>query len=292
MTPNNQSIDNSAAPEDTTPEDTAAEDTASQNQSVGNEATENEPTASITRPRDWILYLPPEIRMSIFRHLLQLPFHLPYNLPLLLVHPHLQTLIGIFRTSRLIRRESIDVFYRDNVFYRMRTFRVRTWYPRFTVVPSWRIGDMIQNLAIDMQLSRPYRALREQFINMINAFGDPAIVLGTPTVLFFFVAHLRHRWDRGPLHFFLGGLGRFTNFQIVNIHVRPLLPPALTNVLTQVVNPLRLALGPANPHDRGYGLTFLPQRFLNTRSSRQNIDFIDQLAGIHLDSNRDETNDE
>lgn len=112
--PARSSIDDSVDMEvDTTPADTASKISALQNQPVVNVATETLLTPAITSSHNWILYLPPELRMMIYRYVLKLHFAISYYLPFL---PHVQVVTGILHTSSLIRRESICVFYRENTF--------------------------------------------------------------------------------------------------------------------------------------------------------------------------------
>ncbi|MCJ1263596.1 hypothetical protein MMC22_003466 [Lobaria immixta] len=160
--PNNSAIDNETGPGDTTPADTGPDDMAPQDQPVSNIA--NQPTSSIIARRNWILYLPPEVRLVIYDYVLQIPHCLPYDLQMLWVHPAVRSRTSILRTSDLLRREGIDVFFRVN------TFSIGMILPLFQTVPR-RIGDMIQNIDIHIEISVHLLGARDLFIGIIQTFG-------------------------------------------------------------------------------------------------------------------------
>lgn len=266
---------------------TGPEDRASLNLSVGNAVTENQSSPSIAFTRNWIVYLPPEIRLIIYRYVLQLPYELPYDSSLLWRDPTMQGLTGILYTSRLIRGESLDVFLRENTFYFL------AFFTRLTATPSARIRDTIQNITVDIRLSRCYRGPRELFLGIIQTFGDPAIIRGTFNVRFFLFLH-GHSLSRVSLYFFLRGLGRFTNFRIIELDLfyRRRAPLDATMYCNSIENALQPALGLATRHFHatGHDLAFFPQEFLNSQPSRENHDWIDCLDGIRLDWNGDGIN--
>lgn len=280
--PNHCSINNEPAPVSTGPEDRAP-----LNLSVGNAVTENQSSPSIASTRNWIVYLPPEVRLIIYRYVLQLPYELPYDSSLLWRDPTMQGLTGILYTSRLIQEESLDVFLRENTFYFLALFT------RFTATPSARIRDTIQNITVDIRLSLSYRGPRELFIGIIHTFGDPGIIRGRFNVRFFLFLH-GHSLPRTHLYFFLHGLGRFTNFRIIEIDLFYRRTPPLDAAMYRhsVENALQPALGLAARHADAteHDLIFFPQQFLNSRPSRENHDWIDCLDGIRLDWNGDGTN--
>lgn len=268
--------------EDTIPDETVPDGTGSQNQLVSDAVTEHHPVPTTTPPRNWILYLPPEVRDIVFRYVLQLPCPVPYHLPFLRSIKGVQARTGIFHTSRLIHAESINVFYRVNTFYVSRL-------PRITVLPSQSVSDMIQNLNFDISLGIAFmRTCREQFIALVLTFGDPAIIRGTLRVLIY-IPPPHHRRP-SPLPFFLRGLRRFTNFRVVEINLRYTSRTTYTIAghYGRVENALRTVLGPTTPPATGQGLTFLPQRFLNTQRPRED-DWMNHLDGVRLDWNGDGT---
>lgn len=306
--PNSSSTENDKAPADTAPDDTVSDDTVPKNQSLINTAIETQSTPSSASTRNWILFLPPEIRLMVYRNLLRLPDRLLLDLPAVWACPTVQAVTGIVRTSKLIRLESIDVFYREN------TFLIRR-FPRFTIFPSRQIGDRIQNLAFGISLLTTSQGDRDQFICIIKNFGDPSIIRGTFNVRF--VLPTRYRLRRTPLQFYLRGLGRFTNFQIVGVDLAYWREctlniarhfPRLENALKFVLGPARhratgqgqtfllqrYVQGTMRPRPMGHDLTFHPQqflnaqRFLNAQLSQKNVDGMDYLDGIRLGWNKNE----
>lgn len=143
--PKTLSIDHGTEPEDTT-----------QNLSVSIAATESELSLSTPSIRNWILFLPPEIRLIVYRDVLLLPYCVPYDFGWILPdlrhinespfisflhagrHPGVQAVTGILLTSRLIPKECLSVFYREN------TFMFPSWFSSFSSIPPRYIGDMIQ----------------------------------------------------------------------------------------------------------------------------------------------------
>lgn len=284
--PNNSSIDIDTAP-DTISDQTIPDDTTSQSQLLSSSVTENQPAPTIAPLRNWILYLPAETREIVFQYLLQLPQPVPYHLRSLWSRRDVQAHTGILRTSRLIHREGINIFYRVN------TFSVPI-LPTFTMVPSRRIGDTMQNLSVNISLLSRLQGTREQFIALIHTFGDPAILRGTFSICIFLPP--RYRLQPCPLQLFLRGLGRFTNFRVVTVNVAHARVPVLLTSrcfgieshYQRIENFLRPVLGPPEPRAIRQALTFLPQSFLNAQRSRE--DWMDYLDGIRLDWNGDEAN--
>lgn len=248
--PNNQSTHNDPEPDGT----------SIQNQSVGNVATGSQSPLGRASERNWILYLPPEVRLRIYGYVFLLPFALPYDSQMLWTHSVVQSRTGILRTCRLFRTESMTVFYRESTFF------VQTWSPRFTMLPSQQIGDMVQHFEIEILVSFGHHDSRNLFINIIHAFGNSAIIRDTLNVHFFLSGPSPHLWPRPPLEFHLDGLGRFTNFRIVEVDIRYNHNQSLQATQTyrdRVENALHGVLGPARPTPRGNGLIFQPQQFLN-----------------------------
>ncbi|MCJ1463326.1 hypothetical protein MMC07_001933 [Pseudocyphellaria aurata] len=278
------------APDDQVPMDTPSK--GPQNQSSRNATVGHQLISSTTSERDWLLYLPPEVRLIVYRHALLEPSELPCHwLPMLLRDSGVQALPSLFFTSRLIRRESIEAFHRINRFY------LYCWVP-LTVIPSRRMSDMLQNLHVRISLSIQRQPARDRFVHVINTYGNPGIIRGTLYVQIMLFPGLHLRGIRHPsLRLYLRGLGRFTNFRVVEVEIYNRGTPDLGTSLyyNSVENALRFVLGPATPGALGNGnngLTFFPQRFLNTKPLRKNLDWIDHLGELRLDRKGDESNSE
>ncbi|MCJ1462543.1 hypothetical protein MMC07_001145 [Pseudocyphellaria aurata] len=222
-------------------------------------------TLSATSTRNWIMWLPPEIRNMIYRQVLQLPEPIPYYTPILLRHPAVQAVTGILRTCRSIRRESTDVFFRANFFC------VRPWVPSIDVFPSRRINDMIQNIEMEIPLSAAaLEGPREQFMCLMRIFGQPGIERGTLRIRF--LLHIRRRHD-GPqpsMSFYLVALGQFASFRSVEIDLYHSQRPNLSTAkdCDRVKTALQDLLGPATSRAKGHGLTFFPRKFRSTQRMR------------------------
>ncbi|MCJ1462544.1 hypothetical protein MMC07_001146 [Pseudocyphellaria aurata] len=253
-------------------EDTVMNDTVSGDLAVGNG---HQLPPGPTSPRNWILYLPPEIRLLIYRFVVQLADDIPYHLRFSWRSPGMETLAGILHTSRLIRRESINVFFQVNV------FTVNPWFmkmfPTFTVTPSRQISQMIQNLTIEVRVSAiPQQPQpREEFMDVINTFGDPRFIRGTLRVQFCVYLPPDDIVRQSPQRFFIRGLRRFTNFQIVQIdlsyHGSPVLNTAAMDY-DYIENALHFFLGPARTRTIGQSMIFFPRQFLSTQQVQENFD--------------------
>ena len=269
--------------EDTAEEDAGQENTASQSVSVGNgAATVNVPAPGTTVVRNWLLHVPAEIRVIIFGHLLRLPFPISYELPGLLMHRTIRALIGIFHTSRLFYTESINVFLRRNIFF-------IPAFPTLNAVPSRRLLDMIQNVTITLPLVPRMRESHRRFVQVIRNFGSPAITRNVLSVHFEPYRPYRDTFTR--LAFFLRGLPRFTNFRVVEIDI--FVPTrrerSTANLCEYVQNALQFVLGPARSFAEGNGLRFFPQIFLDQQPPQEDEDWINNLDGMRLLSDGDET---
>lgn len=295
--PENSSISNSTEPEDRASEDMASDDivmndAAPPTRSASNPTTGNQlgPSVTSTSTRNnIILHFPPEIRVMIYRYLLRLPGPLPYYLPILWRLPSMRALTGLLHTCRVIRGESLNILHGENTFF----VDQHCIFPLQRVTPSRRIGDMIQNFSIDVQLWTESALSSNEFINIVDAFtgrGAGMIIRGTFRINFY-LHRSDHDFRRRPLLVFLRRLGRLTNFRVVEIDIgsyrgRSILNAAMQDCIDRcyecVEHGLRFALGPTSPpRARGQGLIFHPQLFLNPRPSR--------LGGIRLHGNGDET---
>lgn len=253
---------------------------------AGSAATANQHNLAIISTRNWFLYLPPEIRLIIYHHVLLLPHDVNYDFPMVWRHPEVQAVTGILRTSRLIRGEAIDVFLREN------TFVFLPWLMSLPIMASIpQSNDRIQNFTVDILLCPPwYQSLHPFFTAIMRHLGDTTIIRGTLSV--HFTIDLDDDVHGAHFRSYLRGLGRFTNFQVVEIDfVDPMRRAQSTAMHCDFLhNALRFVLGPAKPYTEGEGLIFYPQRFMNAQPPRENVDWIDLLDGIRLDWDRDETN--
>lgn len=254
--------------------------------------TENRLTSITTSTRNWILYLPPEIRIMIYRNVLQLPHEIFWRFPLLHTRPRLQALLSLLRTSSVIRAEAIPVFFRENTFI----FSSRS--------PSLATGSfwwLIRNVTMFIELSARDQGPREQFLDILHHLGNPSTIRGKLTlyIALFFPFFSRHRC---LLLVYICGLGRFTNFRAVELQIVCLGPrapnPAIfydffENAQRQVLGPATAATprvtGEAETFVRGPVLTFFPQQFVNAQPRREDVDWMEYLDGIRLTWNGDET---
>ncbi|MCJ1465812.1 hypothetical protein MMC07_004431 [Pseudocyphellaria aurata] len=272
--PAHSSIHDDAEPEDKAraPKNTVMHGESTQNQSLGS-ATARTQLTTVTSTRNWILYLPPEIRRIIYRHVLQEPYELSWNWLPLLFQSGVQALSGLFFTSRLIYRESIEAFYRVNTFY------VHTWNPRLTISPSRPMSQLLQNLHVPVWLSVLGHRHRRQFVEVMNAFGDPNIMRDTLYVEFKMFPP-SDGVPRPSMQFYHRGLGRFTNFRLVEVEIYFTNRPDLSCAMQYagIENALQKVLGPArcgSLRNGRNGLTFHPQR--NGQPPQESVDWIDHL---------------
>lgn len=297
--PKNHSIANDTEskdmePEGAAPEDTKLNDTMPHNQAVGNVATETQTTPGTALARNSFLHLPPEIRMMIYRYVLQLPFGVPIDEPSVWRHPVVQAHTGILFTSRLIQREGISALFGGN------TFAFHMQFSRLSVIPSQQFRNMIQNFTVVLDCED--REQVENFSEMVRATGDSAIIRAMFRI--HLVIHPFYLPDRARVNSFFGLMRRLTNFRTVRLDFSYSTrdPPRGTAAVhcKFIRNALRSALGPATScfttrrrprhHERGR-LTFHPQQFLNAPSSRQIVNLAHRLdRGIRLDRNEAEAN--
>lgn len=283
------------ASDDTVMHDAVMHDAVPHTQSMSNGTTGNQLTSSPTSTPNLVLRLPPELRLIVYRDSVRLPGPIPYYLPLLWRDPSVRGLTGFLHTSRMIREESIHVFYRENTFFVDPLFT----FPSQRVAPSRQLGDLIQNFAMNVQLWAALEASRQDFIHVMHAFRDPGIRRGTFSIHFYL--HLRdHDFGRPPLRVFLRGLGRLTNFQIIEIYLHgnrgtfvtyPPVEDCIEGYYRCLEHRLQFVLGPASPRTLGQGLIFHPQQFSNAQPPRENLEWVDHLGGI-LHGNGDGSSDQ
>lgn len=150
-----------------------------------------------TRNPTGFLDLPPELRLLIYRYLLIRFESIQFGvwgtrLP-----------VAILSTSRLIHRETFDVLYRENEFANTRC-NISCW----PITRFRRIVDTIKDIVYEQRDD----VVAEEFLELMHYFGNPSTIRGTLTVIF---SHdPQHPL---PLKWFVRALGRFTNFQTVEL---------------------------------------------------------------------------
>lgn len=197
--PKNQPVDNMTAHNE-------SDDATSRNRAV----------ADIITKRTGLLDLPPEIRLMIFRHVLVYSDSLPlgsWSLSIRLLslgfgRPS-RHFLSLLATSRLIRREARDVFYKENWFD-----TVCFTQPR-SLTPVPQITDMIQNIYVRAIWNNTvsFRIMhRRKFLKLTKVFGDPSIPRGTLSVEIFVISSERRTRD-----WLIQTLAKFLNFRTIEL---------------------------------------------------------------------------
>lgn len=279
MTRPNLSIDNNTEPEDTALELAAPDDSEPNNQVVSNVATANQPTAATSSARPSLLDFPPEIRVMIYRHVLRMPSDIRYNDLHHWIYPRRHTLhavIAITFTSRLIRGESMPIFFQENTIFFSPDFS------RLSVVPSPRVSDMMQNFSLTTAVHRPgpHPRLRARFAESIRILENAAILRGTCSVCF--DIHGARVSDLDFLEFCLYLMRGLTNFRIVGVILRYRVSPTrhaadmhddlVQNALRSVLGPSTAIINPASSSEIRRSVMFHPRAFVNARSSQYRVD--------------------
>ncbi|MCJ1271165.1 hypothetical protein MMC22_011064 [Lobaria immixta] len=180
-----------------------------------------------------LLDLPPEIRMMIFRHLLV------HSSPLSrwklsaeslaigrdgikrgwmddlgrtydLIHPNL----GLMRTCKLIHNEAFDVLFKEN------QFDLAQSNPPCPLTPFPRVVNTIQNIETKffVRFNRPRKTSEAEktdmriFVQAMHLFGNPSIIRRN------FIVRMTIE-SPSVLKWFVGALGRFTNFVTIDLHL-------------------------------------------------------------------------
>lgn len=169
-----------------------------------NDTSRNRAVADIITKRTGLLDLPPEIRLMIFRHVLVYRYELPLSFLIPLRHR-----LGLLATSRLIRTEARDVFYKENL------FNTICFTKRRPLSPVPHITNMIQDIKIlaEWGSNVTFPAMtKRKFLKFTKIFGNPSITRGTLTVEVCLrrVALRTRNW-------FIQALGKFTNFRIIEL---------------------------------------------------------------------------
>lgn len=174
--------------------------------------------------------------------------------------------------------------------YGENTFFISFMHPRYSILKSQRISDMIQNVRISLRLYDRFPTFN--FLHVIREFGSPAIVRATLIIV------LRvDENQNGLLPWVVRAMPRFTNFRMVQIEfIDDSFQDNAQGVCLELCNRHRdtftPVLGPSVSYADGRGLRFRPQDFLNSLPPAADVDWIDLLNGIRLNWNQDpSTND-
>ncbi|MCJ1262441.1 hypothetical protein MMC22_002311 [Lobaria immixta] len=249
--------------------------------SADNSTSENKAVASVnsTRSPPGLLDLPSELRLMIFRYLVVSTGYLrPRRLS-----PERRHALGLLGTCKLIHREVFDVWWKENTFWNY--FRSPDW----PIIRFGRAIDTIQNVQILVDVRDRSLEMKE-FLNFMHHLGNPSIIRGTLTVIF---------WNcfKGPLKWFIRALGRSTNFKTVYLEFNGSLHDQRLNLY--IPEYLKTALEPvlgyadrleAKLHPRMKGLRFHPLDRRNLRREPKDGDWADSLDGIRLEWNTNVTN--
>ncbi|MCJ1428710.1 hypothetical protein MMC29_006621 [Sticta canariensis] len=278
---------NEEAPEDhpTANEEVSnADGVEPENHSATNQVSLVSPSATpilSTSNRLGLLSVPPEVRILIYRHLL------------VEENPLSTYWIGsydpfpaILNTSSLIRQEAFQVFYGENTFY------IGNVHPGFSILNNQQIRNTILNVRFIFRLNDPSpNRARTNFINLIEAFGSPAIVRRTLTIIIRVGPFYNHLFD-----WLNRGLPRFTNFRNVIFRYVPDSShlcakgfcPIVCQLHEQILPPV---FGPGSSQGVRRRLVFHPQRYLNSLPPGVDVDWMDYLDGIRLTWDQDPPSD-
>ncbi|MCJ1262425.1 hypothetical protein MMC22_002295 [Lobaria immixta] len=256
----------------TPPNDQAAYEAASENPSISNSPTENQSVMIAPyRSRLGFLSLPAEIRLLVYREM-----YLPNTAAI--YWRELETIPALLATCKLIMKEAFAVLWGEN------PFEWGSTPPPLLPNPLHRVVDAIQTLEVSLPLGK----VSATFIDLIHRFGDPARIRHTLKISFV-LYNVHESFDSRQIRWFISGLGRFTNFRVVEIAIgRYFQPLPISNHLSQwVAKAMQTRLGPCKPRADKKGLVWHPQAYLNAQRPQALVDWIDLLEGIRLDRNRD-----
>lgn len=226
-----------------------------------------------------LLFLPPELRVMVFGHLLLMDSPLSTYWPRTLY----VSFLAILRTSSLIRQEAFQVFYGEN------TFSMSYLHPRRSILNNQRVADTIQNVRFDAHVNDPSPWWRQRnFVNIIHEFGSPAIARGTLTIIFNVESH-ENNW----LAWYARALPRFTNFRTLRIEFSDASPYGRLQGICFLLaeehqDTFAHLFGPAVFFANNCGLEFHPRAFRDSRPPPEaHVDWMDVLDGIRLGWNQD-----
>ncbi|MCJ1427217.1 hypothetical protein MMC29_005120 [Sticta canariensis] len=266
--PSDQSVANS-----TTSESERAIDEIPENQAVTNNVTS-------TRSPLGLLDLPPEIRVTIFRHVLVQPHGICFDTF------RFSPSVGILRTNRLIHREAFDVLYGEN--------RLNNCLgPSLYFAASYpRILNTIQRVHFKIPIIFDFRhSMFRRVLDCMHYFGNPSMIRSTLTVAFGLDGTLARHRKR-----FIKALGRFTNFRIVELRFYQYSQNSSDRFFDAVKHhehALEPVFGFAEHRDsEGFNtvssvLVFHPIDHQNRLRELADDDWADSLDGIRLEWNED-----
>lgn len=130
-----------------------------------------------------------------------------------------------------------------------------------------------------MVIDMAYRHLEiGKFLNLIQHFGDPAIIRRSLAIDFFVQGP-----DVTPLAWFVRALGRFTNFKTIELQFYDYLRSDISHLRQHFKTTLKPVLGDAGDFGReGKGLEFHPIDHRHQRREQDTDDWADYLDGIRL----------
>lgn len=173
--------------------------------------------------------------------------------------------------------------------YGENTFYISSMHPMFSILDNRPICDAIQNVRFDVWLT--YTSLsrrRLSFINVIREFGSPTIIRGTLRIVF----HMSTFYRNDLLNWFTRALPRFTNFRVIRMEFVDSSTHSIGEDFCRVLcnthgDTFAPVFGPALPFTNGHGLQFRPQEYLNTIPPEIDVDWMELLDGIRLNSSQD-----
>lgn len=237
-----------------------------------------------TRNPTGLLDLPSEVRLMIFRHLLVCPYRL--EIPSLTSRPRLP--IEILSTTRLLYREAFEVFYRENRFAIGGPL-----FPQDYLIQFPQVVDTMQNFCFGIKLEAEFEP-DKHFLRFMHHFGNPSIIRGTLALELWLHGHVVDPEQAllMPPRWFLQALGRFTNFQTVEVHTYHIGGrDRLYEVLDYLKTGLEPVLGDAESSSRaGNGLRFHPRDHRYRSTGPSGGDWADSLSGMRLEWNQVVTN--
>ena len=230
------------------------------------------PSPGSTSSQLGLLFLPAELRVEIFRHLLRHDRCISTSWLSTPLEPN----PAILNTCKLIRQEALEVMYGEN------TFSVSWLHPEYSMLSNPLIKDTIQNVYCQVPFSNlPFRA-RIGLINTLREFGSPETIRGTLSVVF----NVNDPESNHLLPPLIRAMRRFANFRTVRIQILDVWDQVLedrfflqfSGLIKDILEPV---FGPAENLDDKSGLVFRPRQHLT--SPPPEVDWKDHLDGIGLD---------
>lgn len=160
-----------------------------------------------TRTQLGLPYLPPEIRVMIFRHLLVYPKALDFRSRT----PHPRPSVAILRTSRLIYRGASHVLYRENQFMNC------SGSLHYSLACFPQVRDTIRNVHVNIAMNSRSFAIQE-VLSFLELFGTLSIIRGTLTLCFVLDGDSAHLPCTQHFEWFTQVLGRISNFRTLEFY--------------------------------------------------------------------------